>query len=441
MHQLYFPLVKLAKLNILDLPLDGLIKKARGSMDLLMMTDFVGSALGANPRDFRKIVIDGSGVTGDVEAALDYQANPEAYEEKPAFYEYMEQNKGLDYLQYLKPGMTLGLYNSAYGGASKGLSKVWRPEYSDKVPGIRGSSPDDIVQAMLFGGIALPGGIWDNTQNKYKPRPPLFSEGDNIMIRLGQNKYTSLSRIKGALSRAAERTALKWVMSVDKGYKGNFLSDDAIPDVYEDVEPLRPEQLLEFQGWFDLVIPKARFNLRNSEGQLRLFNTIVDMRDAGRDPLIYKGGSQPDVGLRIKEVINWMEAKGFVGPSGSAPSSPRIAKAWKGVKKAILDGFEEVFSVVQQEVLEEEKKQIERALVKHDLQDVIESRKSLRTQIMEDFIEEQSKRRKRADLQKKIDFLSKKLVASVGLPQAKRASVSSMISKEIMELESRIQSL
>lgn len=442
MHQLYFPLVKLASLNVLGFSIDGLIKKARGSMDLLMITDFVGAAVGANPRDFRKMVISGSGVTDEVLDAMEYEKNPGSFEEKPPFYEYLEQNKALNWLEYLQP-KNLGLYNSMYGGASKGLDKVWRPEYSEVVPGIRGASPDDILQAMLFGGIPLPGGIWDNTQNKYKARSPLYAEGDNIMIRLGKNssKYKDLAKIKGALSRAAERTALKWVISVDQGYKGNFVSEDVISDLYKDVDPLSPEELLEFEGWFDLVIPKARFNLRNSEGQLRLFNTVVDMRDSGKDPLIYKGGRKPDVGLRIKEVINWMESKGMVGPSGNAPSSPRIAKAWKGVKKAILDGFGEVFSVVQQDLVEEEREQMERALMKHDLEEVIESRKSLRTQILENFIEEQRRRRKSADLKKKVAYLSKKLVESMSLPQAKRASVSVRIASEISKLEEKIQSL
>jgi len=439
MHELYLPLVRLAKLNIPGISLEGLIKKARGSMDLLMLTDFVGAATGSEPENFRRMVLRGPGVTGEVLEALEYLKNPRG--EKPSFYKYLEESDALVYLPYFEPGMGLGLYNAAYGGASNGLSKMWLPEYSSMVPGVRGASPDDVVQAMVFGGLPLPGDIWDNTQKKYKPRPPLFPVGDNIMIRLGKNKYSSLNGIKGALSKAAERTALKWVMSVDEGYKANFLTEEAIPEVYEEVDPLSPEELLEFSGWFDLVIPKARFLLRNSEGQLRLFEAIVSMRDSGRDPLIYKGGQNPDVGLKINEVIKWMEDKGMFGASGNVPSPPRIAKAWKGVKEAILNGFEEAFSVVQQELIEQEKAQMDRAMKKHDIKDIIDSRKTMRTQILEDIIEEQSRRRKRADFNGRLKVLTDKLASSMSLPQPKRASVANKLTAEISELNKRILSL
>lgn len=402
-HELYFPLAKLAKnakieprgleaINyILKLAID------MGKMDSYMMSSFLAGVMGMDPRRAEEILLSPSGgpSKGVIEAKEYAQTHKESDPDDgaPSVYLLLKRYNALYYLPYI--GIQLGLYNAAYGGASAGLAN-WRSSADSKdVPGIRGAGPDDIVQSMIFGGIPLPGKKWNNVTNSYKDREPLFPAGENIMTRLGPNRPT-ISRLKGSLSTAAERTALKWVMSIDKGYQGGFLGNEAIPEVYKDIEPLSPEELIEFDGWFDLVIPKVRTKLKNAPAQLEVFDIIVEMRKLGRDPMIYKGGSTPEVGIKISEIQKWMESEGR-----TPPSAPRISKVWSQVRDAIMAGFYEAFAVVQQGLVDQMKEEESRLLTKHMTEDDIrETMKSKRTQIMEDFIDQQTRYRRRASMDK-----------------------------------------
>ncbi len=410
-HELYFPLVKLAGKHDLDSQgreaLDFIVKLAldMGRMDSYMIVNFLAGLMGMEPSRAQEIFLSPSGAPSKaLQEAQSYALNRKMNNfgigvpgseggTVPKVYELLERYNAVYYLPYI--GIPLGLYKAAYGGASAGLAN-WRSSMDSKdVPGIRGASPDDIVQAMIFGGVPLPGEKWDNVSNTYKKREPLFPAGENIMTRLGPGKPT-ISRLKGSLSTAAERTALKWVMSIDKGYKGGFLGNEAIPEVYKEIEPLSPEELIEFDGWFDLVIPRARFNLKSAPAQLEILETIIKMRDKGRDPLIYKGGANPEVGLKIGEVQKWMESEGK-----EPPSAPRIAKVWTRVRDAIMAGFYEAFAVVQQGLLDQMKEEETRLLTKHMSDgDIRETMKSKRTQIMEDFIDQQTRYSRRASLDK-----------------------------------------
>lgn len=445
-HRLYFPLTKMAKSGMVkgekEIALQSLVKLARGLMDFQMLVDLVAGATGTDPSTMQRMLISPSGGPSQLlteaqeyKALVDSKGDLSEYEGlyTPAVYDLLKKKGALDYLDKLYPGVNYGLYNAAYGGASKGISNSWRSEYSDNVPGIRGAAPDDIVQAMLFGGVPLPGMKWDNTQKKYKERPPLYPLDQNIMTALGTNK-PNISRLKRQLAKAAERTALKWVMSVDKGYRGTFLGNEQIPDMYAEPDPLTPEQLLEFEGWLELTLPKAKFHLRNSPGQLRLLEVVLAMKDKKKDPIIYKGGKKPALGLKINAVRKFMMDNGMVGPSGKVPSAPRLAKSWKGVQVALVKGFEEAFSVVQQDLLRQEENAEYRAKNKHDIAERIERQKTLRTQIIEDMIENQRRRRKSAKNENEMSELVKTLESALNLPQPERSKVSKAITRRISAL-------
>jgi len=392
----------------------SILKKATGAqMDRLMRADFLAAILGENPESFRREFLSGSSLSTGAEKTREFnqavtrlEKNPGKVDKKvieeaesvvgfpvPELWSKMQKGKALDYIPtFFMPG-EVGLYNAVYGGASAGLSKTWKPHHADSIPGIRGASPDDIAAVMVMGGQSLPGDIWDNTKKKFKPRPPLYPVGESIITKLAPSR-PSLGKLNGQLGKAAQNIARKWVKSVDRGYRAQFLGPDAIAEAFEDAEPLRPEELLEFDGWFNMTVPNWVFNLRNNPFQLKLLEVALEMKKKGRDPFVYRGGSRPDVGLKIKDIRDYMEANGYVGENGNVPSAPRISKAWKGVKKALLQSFDEVFANVQQK-LEDEKERAKTDLIfKHDREEELKERvKSIRTQVLEDFRDEQSSKR------------------------------------------------
>lgn len=422
----------------------SILKKATAAaMDLLMRSDYLAAILGENPDSFRRQFLSGSSLSDEAkntrvfnQAIQRLEKDPNKMGEEiiaaaeaavgfrvPELWAKMQKGKALDFIHTFFMENEIGLYNALYGGASAGLANSWKPHYADKVPGIRGASPDDIAAVMVLGGQALPGDIWDNTQNKFKPRPPLYSVGESIITRLAPAR-PSLKKLTSQLGKSAQNVARKWVKSVDRGYNAQFLGPEAIAEIFEDAEPLRPEELLELDGWFNMTVPNWLWNLRKNPFQLKLLEVALEMKKKGRDPFIYRGGVKPDVGIKIKEIREYMEANGYVGESGNVPSAPRVAKAWKGVKKALLQSFDEVFASVQQDLENEKERAKVDLLFKHDNEEALTDRiRSIRTQVLDDFREEQSSRKwkKRSsvtdmrDLDRAIDLSIEAILLQFGL--------------------------
>ena len=423
MYATLSPLVRIANTPFLDVSLRknarvlvaSILKKATAaSMDRLMRSDYLAAILGENPLSFRRQFLSGASLSDEANRTKEFNqvvmrlagGDPKKVDKKaitaaeaelgypaPELWSKMRKGNALDFIgTFFMPNET-GLYNALYGGASAGLANSWKPHYADHVPGIRGASPDDIAAVMVMGGLPLPGDIWDNTQKKFKDRPPLYPVGESIITKLAPAR-PGLKKLVSQLGKSAQNIARKWVKSIDQGYKAQFLGPEVIAEIFEDADPLEPEDLLEFDGWFNRTVPNWLWNLRNNSFQLKVVEVAMKMKEEGRDPFIFRGGSSADVGLRVKNVREYMEENGIVGESGNVPSAPRVAKAWKGAKKALIQSFDEVFASVQQELKDEEEKAKIDLLYKHTREEDIKERvKSLRTQVLQDFREEQSTRR------------------------------------------------
>jgi hypothetical protein len=232
---------------------------------------------------------------------------------------------------------------------------------------------------MMTGGLMLPGDIWDNRSGTYSPRTkPLFPIGENVLYVLGAKKPT-IGQLKNQLTKSAERTSLRWLSTVDTGFRSKFVGQEDvgafanIPQWNED--PLTPEELIATKGWFDRVEPKARFRMRSSPGQLNIFDVIVKMKNQGKDPLRFGSGK---LSLEIKKVQEWMESNGM-----EVPSSQRIGLVFQKVMEHINAAFDEVFASVQQDLVDEENQKENKRLNKHNIEDARDQLMSRSEQIKE----------------------------------------------------------
>jgi hypothetical protein len=301
--------------------------------------------------------------------------------EAPAFFDFFNLSRNFN------------LYDSIFGGASLAIKKGWSSEESKAQAGLSGITASDIVQVMMTGGLILPGDIWDNRSGTYSPRTkPLFPVGENILYVLGAKKPT-IGQIKNQLAKSAERTTLRWMSTVDTGFRSQFVGQDD-PNAFSNIpqweeDPLTPEELIATKGWFDLVEPKARFRMRGAPGQLNIFDVIVGMKNEGKDPLKFRGGK---LSLEIKKVQEWMEDKGK-----EVPSSQRIGQIFDKVMEHLNEAFDEVYASVQEGLVEEEKDKETRRLHKHEIEESREELMSRSEQIKEVMRMETRSRRAKKD--------------------------------------------
>jgi hypothetical protein len=362
--------------------LEATIKQAKNDMDFLARGDALAGALGIPLNEFRRTWLGKSGsISPQVITEWNNYVDSVQAGGDPIYGPLMARvkNEAPNFFDFFNPNRSFGLYDSIFGGASLAIKKGWSSEESKAQAGLSGITSSDIVQVMMTGGLMLPGDIWDNRSGTYSPRTkPLFPIGENVLYVLGAKKPT-IGQLKNQLTKSAERTSLRWLSTVDTGFRSKFVGQEDvgafanIPQWNED--PLTPEELIATKGWFDRVEPKARFRMRSSPGQLNIFDVIVKMKDQGRDPLRFGNGK---LSLEIKKVQEWMESNGM-----EVPSSQRIGLVFQKVMEHINAAFDEVFASVQQDLVDEESQKENKRLNKHNIEDSRDQLMSRSEQIKE----------------------------------------------------------
>jgi hypothetical protein len=216
--------------------------------------------------------------------------------------EFVDPKRNFHFREALVKGV-----NSALGRAVDSIA--------ESQPALKGISGEDLAQVLGFGGLLMPGMIFDNNINSgvpglrggYKEREnAAYKKGTSIWTSVGKQAkgkpFKKLGSLVGYIKKTgmgdARKKTIDWIRSVDAGRTVQFQTDEE-GQVLEDFggyEPPASEELLTGAKWIKRIDRDMRRALSGAPSQQRIWDALVASLSQGKSFLqhVEKGSNKPN---------------------------------------------------------------------------------------------------------------------------------------------------